>query len=320
MEMEISKLRVEFERSSSQLSTVQAELTAAEEKVKSSERAQTALQSQNDDLRKQLEEGSQKLISESEARAAAESKAKSLEETLESQIAKTKKLEVSVASWEKDHKTLKHLYTQADTTAQESQKKAATLERENGDLSRQVSELREKCNKLVSENAKLKDLVDNHQFESRRGTGSMQADDDELDVLEADERRKLQRKVEDLQRSLQEERRKSQQSERPRGGSHSGHRRDVSGVGGFKEVEFLGNYPPVVDEDGFLPSDDEDHVHGHPHHHSGYNQQQNEYEMKMAREQRIAELKGELMKWKGYRLDLTLVGGNPAAMGEMFEV
>ncbi|KAF8442009.1 hypothetical protein BGX38DRAFT_1202791 [Terfezia claveryi] len=181
-----------------------------------------------------------------------------------------KKLEAQVAGWEKDHSALKHLYKETDILSQTAQKKSTSLEIENTELKKHIQDLR------------------NRSTEFRRGTGSMQADDDILDTLEDVEHQKLKRRVKELETLLEE-------SKEPK----KGHRRMMSEKAGFQEVQFLGNFSSIEDDEDFLPSTDDEERAG---------QEAQEAEWKR-REERLLELKKGLEKWRGYRLDLTMVPG-----------
>lgn len=295
MEMEISKLRVDLDKSSKPLSDAISRSETAEENLKSAEENQASLTKQIEELKKKLDKAAERLVAESAARSSAETKLRETQTQLETQVAQIKKNEASIASWEKDHSTLKHLYKETDTLAQDAQRRLNTLELENEDLKRHIANLRERTT------------------ESRRGTGSMQADDDELDGMEADERNKLRRRVRELEALLEENRASSTTTTTGR----PGHRRIASEKSGFTEVQFLGNFP-TVDEDEFLPSSDDE---GDTFQKL---QARREEEERVRREERTREIKAGLVKWKGYRLDLTMVPGRVGLygglMGDMFEV
>ncbi|KAI5797476.1 hypothetical protein DFH27DRAFT_601887 [Peziza echinospora] len=303
MEMEISNLRLDLEKSAKPLTEAQSRITALEEQVKSSDETQHSLHAQIDELKKKLDKAAERLVVESAGRSSAETKAREATTALEAQTALVKKLEAQVASWEKDHKTLKHLYKETDTLAQEAQKKLGLLEEENEALRTQIAEHRQNLT------------------ESRRGTGSMQADDDELDGMEEDERRRLQKRVRELEAQIASHTPKASSS--PVQAKNNKERRSGSGTGGgggggfLSDVKFLANFPSA-DDDDFLPSTDDEADY------AGQSLRQEEARRK--REERLREVKQGLDKWKGYKLDLTTMPhrlgmyGNMVHVGEVFEV
>lgn len=286
--MEISKLRLDLEKSTKPLADAQSRVTTLEEELAMAEEANAALTAQVDELKQKLEKASEQLVTEVNSRETTEAKLAEKDAQVEILSATVKKLEAQVSSWEKDHSTLKHLYKETDTLAQDAQKKATSLEAENAEMKKQVQE--------------LLDLATSH----RRGTGSMQADDDILDTLENDELQKHKRRIRELETLLEESRHPP----------HKGHRRMASEKAGFQEVQFLGNFPSIEDDEDFLPSTDDEGMAGRA---------EAEEAERRRREERLVELKKGLEKWRGYRLDLTTVPGRAGwgahgGWSEMFEV
>jgi len=286
MEMEISKLRLDLDKSTKPLTDAQARAASLEAQIADTETNTTSLTSQVEELKVKLEKASERLATEGAARESAEARIRERDAQVEKLEAAVKKLEAQVAGWEKDHSTLKHLYKETDTIAQIAQRKSTSLETENAELRKQLQELRDRST------------------EFRRGTGSMQADDDILDTLEDDGRQRLKRRIRELETLLEE----TKQSQKD-------HRRRMSEKAGFQEVQFLGNFPSIEDDEDFLPSTDDEGRMG---------QEAQEAEWR-EREERLLELKKGLEKWRGYRLDLTMVPGRAGwsgqgGWGEVFEV
>ncbi|KAF8436394.1 hypothetical protein BGX38DRAFT_1255331 [Terfezia claveryi] len=229
MEMEISKLRLDIDKSSKILSDLQARITTLETQLAESETNTASLITQAEELKVEFERVIERHVTEGAARESAEAKVREKDAQVEKLETTVKKLEAQVAGWEKDHSSLKHIYMETDILSQTAQRKYISLEIENTELKKQIQDLRDRST------------------EFRRGTGSMQADDDILDTLEDDERQKLKRQVRELETLLEE-------SKEPK----KGHRRMMSEKAGFQEVQFLGKFPSIEDDEDFLPSTDDE--------------------------------------------------------------
>lgn len=302
MEMEISKLRLDVEKSSKPLTDAQSRATSLEGQLLEAERTTSVLTVQVDELKQKLEKAAGRLVSEGAARESAEAKLRAKDAQVDKLEAMVKKLETQIGSWEKDHGTLKHLYKETDSLAQSAQARAATLEAQNEQLEKRVQELR--------------------AIVTKREPGSMQSDDDILDTLEEDEHSKLRRRIRELESLLEDSHSRTGSTNKSHAyHNHHSHRRKNSEKAGFTEVQFLGNFPTFEGDDDFLPSSEDEagDAGGGGRMDSALARAEEEKK----RQQKIQEIKKGLEQWRGHRLDLTNVPGRGtwgATLGQMFEI
>lgn len=310
--MEISKLRGDLERVNRSLVESQTRLAASESKVKSLEESYEAICIELEEIKERLEKTTESLATDSAARSAAENLTKSLQTELSVANAAIKTHEATISTWEKDYNTLKAMYRDSDAKTQEAQKKAGAVEREHKDLIAQVTELKKRTTVLENENANLRNSLEKNERDGRKSTGVTQQDDDDVDELEDAERRRLQHRIQQLETELFDERKKWHSSERQRLASP-----DQS--------------PAFLDVDL------------NPAGAAGYDMQQQSQRGMQRRQQqqaenlyaleaeerrrqdaerieRVKDVKRGLVQWKGWRLDLTTVGGSGLNFGAMFEV
>ena len=296
MEMEISKLRLDLEKSSKPLTDAQSRANILEGQLSEAERTNIVLRTQIDELKHKLEKAAGRLVSEGAARESAEAKLRAKDAQVEKLETTVKKLEMQNTSWEKDHGTLKHLYKETDSLAQSAQARAAKLESQNEQLDKRVKELR--------------------AIVTKREPGSMQSDDDMLDTLEEDDRSKMRLRIRELETLLEDFHSRTGSTNK---GHHHQHRRKNSEKAGFTEVQFLGNFPAFEDDDDFLPSSEGEGDGGGGRVDPALARAEEENR----RQQRTKEIKKGLEQWRGHRLDLTNVPGRGtwgAALGQMFEI
>ncbi|CAZ81702.1 unnamed protein product [Tuber melanosporum] len=309
MEMDISKLRGDLERANKSLAESQSALATAEGKVKGLEESQEDVAKELEENKKKLDKAAERLVAEGAARSSAETKITSVQAEFESASATVKSQAGSISSWEKDYNTLKTMYRDTDMKGQESQKKASALERENKNLTTQVLELRKRTTHLESENATLRSSLEKAISDARRGTGSMPQDDELVDELEDDGRKRLEAKVRQLEQQLQQERSRWYTSEKQGLASASAPPRSTQ----QHQQEFLD-----VDLNA---GDGQHHPRGGGNDHLYAAQMEEERrQMEAQRLERIKEVKRGLANWKGWRLDMTAGGGYGVNFREMFEV
>jgi chromosome segregation ATPase len=332
MELEMSRLRAQVERLSVSASTPSEQLTALEEKLARAEKAAALAQRELGDLRRNLDRTSEKAVREGSERASAETKLRALEREAadlrterDAAATKAEALERKVATLTTVHKD------------QDGRTQALRKEKERAD--KEAAELVAKLERAEAENLRLrkKDAAD--------GGG----DDDAVDELEDEGRRRLEDRVReleaentDLRRGIWHERRKEMQSgpdDGTPGGarftdvdlgsvSPSAHRRGAShhpGGGGFGDffasglnaltgAGAAGGAAGGDENEGFLDDDgdmdfDEEAF-----------RKAHEEEAKK-RIERIKEVKRSLKNWTGWRLDLVESRrGGGEGIGEIFDI
>ncbi|KAH6710024.1 hypothetical protein VD0002_g728 [Verticillium dahliae] len=319
MELEISKLRAQLERSTSD----REQIPALEERVARSEKAAGLAQRELADLRRNLDRTAEKAVREGSERTSAETKLRALEHDLADAIAGRLDAEKKADALEKKVATLTTLHKEQDARSQ-------AMRRDKERAEREVLELKAKVETLDAEAARLR---------SRKSTdGGGGLDDDGVDELENEERLRLEKKVRDLESENHDLRRGLWQDKRRQlsGGQ------DVAspGGGGFQDVD-LGGASPLAgrrhgqhgggglgeffqsginaltghggDEDGFLEDDDMDFDE------DAFRQAQ--ADDAKARLERIKDIKRGLKNWEGWRLDLVEIRrGGEEGHGEVFEV
>ena len=312
--MDISKLRGDLERANKSLAESRAALATAEGGVKGLEELQENLTKELEENKKKLDKAAERLVAEGAARSSAETKVTSIQTELESANATIKSQATSISSWEKDYNTLKTMYRDIDTKGQESQKKASVLEKENKDLTTQVLELKKRTSHLESQQAILKSNLEKALSDARRGTGSMPQDDELVDELEDDGRKRLEAKVRQLEQQLQQERSRWYTSEKQRLASVSAPPHPAQQHHHQHQQEFL---------DVDLNAGDGQHYPrgggGNDHLYAAQMEEERK-QMEAQRLERIKEVKRGLTNWKGWRLDMTAGGGYGVNFREMFEV
>lgn len=317
MELEMSRLRAQVERLSSN-STPSEQIVALEERAARAEKAAGQAQRELIDLKKNLERASEKAVREGSERASADTKARTLEKEAAEAKDKCDKEVARADALEKKVATLTTLHREQDTRSQ-----ALRKDKEKAD--KEVQTLTIKVEKLEAENLKLR------KKEAQDGGGT---DNDGVDELEDEGRAKLEARVRELEaenhelkRGIWHERRKEMQvgpdgqfSEveltTPQIGTGSpSQQRKASGFGDFfSSITGSGNH--VHHDDGPLLEDNEDDFEFDE---AAFRSAQEEEAKK--RIERIKEVKRGLKNWEGWRLDLveSRSGGGEGA-GEIFEV
>ncbi|CRK47687.1 hypothetical protein BN1723_007706 [Verticillium longisporum] len=175
MELEISKLRAQLERSTSD----REQIPALEERVARSEKAAGLAQRELADLRRNLDRTAEKAVREGSERTSAETKLRALEHDLADAIAGRLDAEKKADALEKKVATLTTLHKEQDARSQ-------AMRRDKERAEREVLELKAKVETLDAEAARLR---------SRKSTdGGGGLDDDGVDELENEERLRLEKK------------------------------------------------------------------------------------------------------------------------------
>ncbi|KAG7136664.1 hypothetical protein HYQ45_005824 [Verticillium longisporum] len=285
MELEISKLRAQLERSTSD----REQIPALEERVARSEKAAGLAQRELADLRRNLDRTAEKAVREGSERTSAETKLRALEHDLADAIAGRLEAEKKADGLEKKVATLTTLHKEQDARSQ-------AMRRDKERAEKEVLELKTKVETLEAEGARLRSR------KSAEGGGGL--DDDGVDELENEERLRLEKK--DKRRQLSG----GQDVASPGGGfqDHGG-----GGLGDFFQSGINALTGHGGDEDGFLEDDDMDFDE------DAFRRAQ--ADDAKARIERIKDIKRGLKNWEGWRLDLVEIRrGGEEGHGEVFEV
>lgn len=313
MELELSKLRATQERHESGASSEKEQIAALEEKLARAERAASSAQQDLQDLRRNLDRTAEKAVRDSSERTSVETKLRTVEHNLADQLAIRADLEAKNDALEKKNVTLTTLHKEQDSRTQ-------ALRREKERAEGEVKELKAKMEHLEAENVKLK---------GRRSTdGGM--DDDAVDELADEGRRKLEKRIRELESENYE----------LRSGIWIGKRRELEGGdatvgfqdvdlgsggvgspthrkqgGGFGELISSGINALTGADEGFLDDDDDD---GMDFDEDAFRRAQAEEAAR--RLERIKEVKRGLKNWEGWRLDLVDNRRGGGGLGEIFEI
>jgi len=286
--MEISSLRSVLEEQRVLISESVSKIDTLESQNHASIDTIHTLNTKLAEAESQLKKATDRILLETATKVSSETKIAQLERSLDSCSLKGKESDATAQSWQTKFNQASVQYKDAEFKAMESQKKVIALQRENTELLNRLVQLKSRLNELTTENGSLKELAD----KNRRWTDLTQQDHEIMDDLEDEERKKLESRIQHLEREIQSDQRsphvdKNQfldinldKTQSPTYSSRTGFR---TTAGGYTEED--------------LPA--------------GLNQ-------------RIEEIKKELLKWKGFRLDLIPIAtglGRPREIyGEVFEV
>jgi hypothetical protein len=314
MEIEISKLRAQVERQESGASTEKEQITALEDKVARAEAAAGKAQRELQDVKKNLDRATEKAVREGSERSSAETKAQTLDHELQEMKAAKEEADKKIDALDKKVATLTTLHKEQDSRSQ-------ALKKDKEKAEKDLKELQSKLDKLESENIKLRSR------KSVEGGGGL--DDEGMDELEDEERKKLEKTIRSLEKEVHE----------LRSGEWIKKRRDME-PSDFQEVDLTGGHSPLShrknsasgfghfisnglnalagggDEggnDGLLEDDDLDF---------------DEEAFRKAREEeatrrieRVKEIKRSLKHWEGWRLDIVdMRRGSALGVGDIFDV
>ena len=232
MEMEISNLRTQVDKTSSSSSSHSEQVAALEDKLDRAERAAGAAQRELMDVKKSLERASEKAVREGTQKTSAETKIRNLGREAEESNRSAEDALKRIDILEKKLTALTNMHRDADMRRQAGERERERLEKE-------ASEMRRRLASIENENLRLRE--ERERARKRDATG---AEDDGLDELEDDERRRLESKVRDLEgevydlrRGVWRERRKTLQ------GSISGEDGMTSPGAKFDEIDLSGPSP-----------------------------------------------------------------------------
>ena len=326
--MEISNLRSQLGKSSSSSSTQSEQVSALEEKLDRAERAAGAAQRELIDVKKSLERASEKAVREGSERTSAETKIRSLgREAEESQKAAEDSVK-RVETLEKKLVALTTLHKDADSRRQTGEREREKLEREAGDTRRRLAS-------LENENLRLRE--ERERTRKREASG---ADDEAVDELEDEERKRLESKIRGLEGEVYELRR----------GVWKDKRKDFGGAeddgplspgSKFDEIDLSGGSPSYrrqsmasgrgqsfsnVLSSGFSAFTGSGGSFNHETFDGG-DDDFDEDAFRLAQEEearkrveRVKEVKRGLKDWEGWRMDIVDVRVGGGGAGEIFDV
>ena len=333
--MEISNLRAQLTKNSSASTAHTEQVEALEEQLAKSRKAADSSRKELADLRKNLERASERAIKEGGERTSAETQIRSLEREVSEGKKVQEDLRIKCQALEKKINTLTTLHRESDTRSQ-------ARSRERDRFEREAAELRKRLAAMQNENLGLKE--EKARWSKRETQG---IDDEGVDELEDEERKRLQSKVRgleaevfDLRRGLWREKRQELQG--GTGGLGSPGARDFDDVdlgpsprrgsmakapntftdvlnSGLTALTGGGGVARERERDVAEEEDDDDDDDGF-----------DEEAFRMAHEEearkrveRVRELKRGLKDWEGWRVDLVEMrrgGGGGVGVGEIFEV
>ena len=228
MELEISNLRSQLDKSASSTNTHSEQVSALEGKLERAERAAGAAQRELSDVKKSLERASEKAVKEGSERTSNETKIRSLAREAEESKKNAEESLQRVDTLEKKLAALTNLHKDSDGRRQAGERERERLEKE-------ASEMRRRLAGLENENLRLRE--ERERTRKREASG---ADDDGVDELEDEERRRLESKVRSLEGEVYELRRGVWREKRGELGTADGDEGPVSPGSKFDDVDLSG--------------------------------------------------------------------------------
>ena len=326
MELEISNLRAALSKTSASSSSHTEQVDALQAKLARAETAAGAAQRELLEARRGLERSSEKAVAEGTARTSAETARAAAARDAEAAARRADEATRRAETLDRKLAALTTLHREADARRREGER-----------AEREALELRRRAEALGRENARLKE--ERERARAREGRGGGQ-DDEAMDELEDEERRRLEARVRELEGQLFEARRGAWQERRKElgegamddagfddvdlsgGPGHAARRASArhsrsgglagalaSGLGAFTGTagsEARKGSLPLLDDD----DDDFDE--------DAFRQAREEEARK--RVERVKELKRGLSEWKGYRLDIVDVRTNGGGLGDIFDI
>lgn len=329
MEMEISNLRSQLERSSSSTFAHSEQVSALEDKLDRAERAAGAAQRELIDVKKSLERASEKAVKEGSERTSAETKIRSLGREAEESKNTAEESMKRVDTLEKKLAALTTLHKDADGRRQTGERERERLEKDAADMRRRLASL---------ENENLRMREERERARKREASGG---DDEAVDELEDEERKRLESKVRSLEGEIHDLRRGVWRDKRRQfsttdqdgamspsskfddidlsGGTPSYRRQSMTGGRGqsFSNVlssgfsALTGGGGGGENQDMFEGGEDEFDE-------DAFRLAQEEEARK--RVERVREVKRGLKEWEGWRMDVVDVRVGGGGAGEIFDV
>lgn len=318
MELEISKLRAQVDRPSSE----REQITALEERLHRAEKAASVAQRELADARRNLDRTTEKLIREGSERTSAETKLRTMEHEHADAVAARADAEKKIDDLEKKVTALKTLHKEHDARTQ-------ALRRDKERAEKDLKELRARAERLEGENAQLR---------SRRSAEGGGLDDEDVDELENEVRMRLEKRIRELEAENHDLRRGIWLDKRrelsggqdvtspgfqdvdlgapsPGAGRKGSHHQQHPHAGGITNIiqSGLNVLTGHADDDEFLEDDDMEFDE------DAFRRAQEEDAK--ARLERIKDIKRGLKNWEGWRLDIVdLRRSDHEGFGEIFDV
>lgn len=326
--MEISNFRSQLDKTSSSTDSQSEQVLALEDKLERAERAAGAAQRELIDVKKNLERASEKAVKDGSEKTSAETRIRSLGREAEESKKSAEDSMKRVETLEKKLAALTTLHKDADARRQ-------TGERERDRVEKEASDMRRKLAGLENENLRMRE--ERERARKREVSG---ADDEGVDELEDEERRRLESKVRGLEGEVYELRRGAWKDKRRElggadedgmtspgskfddidlsGGTPSYRRQSVAGGRGTSFSNVLSSGFSAFTGGGgrdsaeLLDGADEDF---------------DEDAFRLAQEEearnrveRVREMKRGLKDWEGWRMDIVDVRIGGGGAGEIFDV
>lgn len=328
MEMEISNLRSQLDKSASLTNTHSEQVSALEEKLERAERGASAAQRELSDAKKSLERVSEKAVKEGSERTSNETKIRSLGREAEESKKNTEESLQRVDTLEKKLAALTNLHKDSDGRRQAGERERERLEKE-------ASEMRRRLAGLENENLRLRE--ERERTRKREASG---ADDEGVDELEDEERRRLESKVRSLEGEVYELRRGVWREKRRELGTVDGDEGPASPGSRFDDVDLSGGTPSYRRQsmagprgstfqnvlssgfsaftggggrDGLETFEGDDEFDE-----DAFRLAQEEEARK--RVERVREVKRGLKDWEGWRMDIVDVRAGGGGAGEIFDI
>ena len=328
MEMEISSLRSQLDKSASSTNAHSEQVSALEQKLERAERAAGAAQRELSDVKKSLERASEKAVKEGSERTSNETKLRSLGREAEDSKKNAEESLQRVDTLEKKLSALTNLHKDSDGRRQAGEREREKLEKEAGEMRRRLAG-------LENENLRLRE--ERERVRKREASG---ADDEGVDELEDEERRRLENKVRSLEGEIYELRRGVWREKRRELGSVDGDEGPASPGSKFDDVDLNGGTPSFrrlsmagprgssfqnVLSSGFSAftggggKDALDTFEGDGDFDGDVFRQAQEEEGRK-RVERVREVKRGLKDWEDWRMDIVDVRAGGGGAGEIFDI
>ncbi len=329
MELEISNLRTQHERHTSSSSSHTEQISALEDKLDRAERAAGAAQRELADVKKNLDRASEKAVKEGSERTSVETKIQTLGRETEEAKKNAEESMKRVETLEKKLSTLTTLHKESDARFQ-------ARSRERDRFEKEAAELRSRLASMENENLRLRD-----EHQRRKKSEASGVDDEGVDELEDEERKRLEAKVRELETDVFELRRGVWRDKRKEldpeneengmtspsskfddvdlsGGPSSFRRQSVTATKGQSFSDVLSSGFSAFTGGGGRGSLELDDGDDGGFDEEAFRRAQEEEARK--RVERVREIKRGLKDWEGWRMDIvdSRVGGGGA--GEIFDV
>ena len=329
MEMEISNLNARLARTASSSDSRSEQVAALEGKLERAERAAGSAQRELLDVRKNLDRLSEKSVKEGSQRTSAETKIRTLSKEAETETKRAEEAVKRVEVLEQKLLALTNLHKESDARRRDGEHERERWEKER-------TEMMKRLVGFENENARLKE--ERERIRKREAGGG---EDEGLDDLEDEGRKRLEARVRELEGELFDVRRGVwKERKRELDGLH-GEDTGQSPSGGFDEVDLSGGLGGMrrqsmkggraggftnVLSSGFnaitgggaergsidLVDDDEGFDE------DAFRNAQEEEALK--RVERVREVKRGLKDWEGFRLDLVELRKGGGGTGEIFDI